>query len=74
MVEPVTSTDAYAWLRHYFRQRPDIGFWSAIMNVVLEPANPFTPNARRSPRPAFLFTAGLIAGAAGWFFYFNYTR
>ena len=62
------------WLKEYFRQRPDVGFWKAVANIVFDPPNPFKPEARRLPRPGFLFAAGLFASAAIWFFYFNFVR
>jgi len=73
MIERTTPNESYLWLKDYFKQRPDIGFWKAVLNIVYSP-NPFRPEARRLPRPGFLFSAGLLAFAIGWFVYFNFAR
>jgi len=74
MIERTAPNESYLWLKDYFKQRPDIGFWKAVLNIVLYPPNPFRPEARRLPRPGFLFSAGLLAFAIGWFVYFNFAR
>ncbi len=55
----------------YLRQRPDIGFRKAITNLILRPANPFNPEARRLPNPVVLIAAVALAAMAGCFIYFN---
>jgi hypothetical protein len=73
-MEPVTPNETHLWLRDYFRQRPDIGFWKAVLNTALYPPNPFKPEARRLPRHGFLFAAGLLTFAISWIVYFNFVR
>jgi hypothetical protein len=55
----------------YLRQRTDIGFRKAITNLILQPANPFDPEAQRLPNPVVLIAAATLAASAGSFIYFN---
>ena len=74
MAGRIASEEPRVWLADYFRRRRDLGLWKAVVNIVLRPPNPFKPDSQRLPRPTFLFAAGLLAFAAGWFFYFNFVR
>ena len=74
MPERVTPEQVHTWFKGYFRARPDVGFWKAIMDLILEPRNPFEPEKWRRPKLEFLIGAGLFAAAVGWFAYFNLTR
>lgn len=74
MVGRVTPKETHVWLEDYFKHRPDIGFWKAVVNIALRLPIPFKPEARRLPRPGFLFSAGLFAFAIGWFVHFNFAR
>jgi len=74
MPPPVAPRDVHAWVEEFLRQRSDIGFWKAVLNIALYPPNPFKPEAQRLLRFGFLFGAGLFAFAIGWFVYFNFAR
>ena len=71
MAERVTEGQVRAWFHEHFRQRPDIGFWKASLDLILEPKNPFDPDKRRQPKRGFLLGAGIVVVAVGWFAYFN---
>jgi hypothetical protein len=68
IVSPLEVTGMFVT---YLRQRPDIGFRKAITNLLLRPANPFNPEARRPPNPVVLIAAAALAATAGCFIYFN---
>lgn len=72
MANRITSQETRVWLEDHFRRQRNLGLWKAVANIALLPADPFKPESRRLPRPAFLFAAGLLVVAAGWFFYFNF--
>jgi hypothetical protein len=74
MAKRIAPEEMHVWLKGYFRQRPDIGLGKAIVNLALNPRNPFEPEAWRMPRRGFLFVAVPFALAAGWFLYFNFAR
>lgn len=74
MTVRTTPEKTYEWLKDYFQRRRDIGVGKAIANLVLNPRNPFEPEARRLPRPGFLFSACLFIFAVVWFLYFNVAR
>lgn len=74
MAKRITSGETDVWFKEYFRRRRDIGFWKAVADIALEPPNPFKREARRLPRPGFLFAASLFVCAGGWFLYFNFVR
>lgn len=74
MVKRITSDETQAWLKDYFRRRPDIGLGKAVVNLALNPRNPFEPEKRRLPRREFLFGAGMLLSVVAWFFYFNFAR
>ena len=71
MSDAVSTKSVYDVLRQYLRQRPDLGFAHAALDFVLEPLNPFDPEARRAPRPWFVVFALLVGALAGCFLYFN---
>ena len=62
---------AYLSLRQYLMTRPDIGALKALLDLALEPANPFDPKASRSPRRWFVLFSLLSALGVGCFMYFN---
>jgi hypothetical protein len=74
MSKRVSPEEAQAWVEEYLKQQADIGFGKAIANMILEPPNPFDPEARRRPKTGFVLAASLLAFAAGWFVYFNIVR
>jgi hypothetical protein len=58
-------------LCHNLRNRPDLGLRRAVADGVLEPANPFEPQAVRPPRRWFVLFCLLAALTVGCFVYFN---
>lgn len=69
---PYSSTKSvYLSVRQYLTSRPDVGSFKALLNLVLEPANPFDSQEARSPRRWFVLFS-LISGLGfGCFAYFN---
>jgi hypothetical protein len=74
MAERITADETQAWLKEYFGRLPDIGIGKAIVNLCLNPRNPFEPEKGRLPRRGFLFGAGMFLSAVAWFLYFNFAR
>jgi hypothetical protein len=58
-------------LRQYLTSQPDIGVLKALLNLALEPANPFYPKAARSPRRWFVLFSLLSIFGLGCFVFFN---
>jgi hypothetical protein len=71
MARPATVKEVRAALRRNIESRPDLGLWRAVVNAVLEPANPFDPAATRKPQRWFVLAGIVFLGALGAFFYFN---
>ena len=71
MTDPFTVKPVYNALSQYVRNRADIGAGKAMLDGVLEPANPFEPKAARPPRRSFVLLSLLAAMMIGFFFYFN---
>lgn len=68
----IRPEETHGWLKDHFAQQRDIGLGKAIVDVVLSARNPFETQARRSPRPGFVFGTCLFTFAIGWFLYFNF--
>jgi hypothetical protein len=66
-----SAKPAYSALRQYLISRPDIGEFKGLLNLVLEPANPFNPKAARRPRRWFMLFSLLSILGLGCFVYFN---
>ena len=71
MADPFTVKPVYSALSQYIRNRADIGAGKAMLDGVLESANPFDPKAARPPRRWFVLSSLLAAMMIGFFFYFN---
>ena len=71
MADPFTFKPVYSALSQYIRNRADIGAGKAMLESVLESANPFDPKAARPPRRWFVLLSLLAAMLIGFFFYFN---
>ena len=74
MPAPVSPSEIRAWIEKSLGQRPDFGFWKAVVNMSFEAPSPFDPRARRKPKIGFLIGAMLFAVAVGCFCYFNVAR
>ncbi len=66
--ESVLAEAEVAW-----RQRSDIGLRNRILNVLLDPRNPFDPKRRRAPRKDLVVIAALAVFALSAVIYFNLT-
>jgi len=71
MAEKVTMSEAQVWLKDYFRDRPELGLRTAILAMILEPANLFEPKKPRYPEKSFVLLAIWILGLLSVFVYFN---
>ena len=71
MADPFTVKPVFGALSQYIRDRADIGASKAMLDGVLESANPFDPEAARPPRRWFVLLSLLAAMMVGFFFYFN---
>jgi hypothetical protein len=57
----MNSKSVYSILRRHLRNRPDLGTGKAMLDTVLDPANPFDSRARRRWFVFFIFVAdGLL--------------
>jgi hypothetical protein len=74
MTTLIPPEETHGWLKDHFERQQDIGLGKAIVNIALSPRNPFEPEARRLPRPGFVFSACLFTFAISWFLYFNFVR
>jgi hypothetical protein len=71
MTDLFTIKPVYSALSQYIRNRADIGAHKAMLDGVLESANPFDPKAERPPRRWFVLLSLLAAMMIGLFLYFN---
>jgi hypothetical protein len=69
----VTASNINDAIRKQSAQAPDAGVWRRLANTLLEPPNPFNPNAHRRPRQDTVVLGVLIIAAVGLVFYFNIT-
>jgi len=71
MTDRFTLETVYHTLSQYIRDRADIGANKAVLDNVLEPANPFEREAARPPRRWFVLFCLVSALLFGCFSYFN---
>lgn len=74
MAQQLTPREVHAWFKEHFRERPEIGVCNAMLDLILEPRNPFEPEQRRWPKQGFLTGVGVALFALGWFCYFNFRQ
>ena len=55
----------------YFKTRPEIGFGKLLLDVALEPRDPFKPWEPRRWKKGFLAAVLVVCLAAAWFVYWN---
>jgi hypothetical protein len=72
--QPFKSKDVHAALCQYLRTRPDLGARKAVLDVALEPQNPFEPSAARTPRRWFVLLALIAMLLLASFAYFGNLR
>jgi len=71
MTKEFKQSEVRSCLRNYLTGRPDLGLGKAVWTVVLEPVNPFEPEARRRPRKAFVLAVLCLLALLGVFVHFN---
>ena len=71
MTKEFTQLEVRSLLKEYLKDRPDLGLREAALAVVLDPANPFEPEAPRHPRKAFLLAVFCLLALLGVFVHFN---
>jgi hypothetical protein len=58
----------------YLETRPEIGLTRFLLNLALEPQNPFKPDARRNFRKRFIVATVFSAVFIAWLVWFNVIR
>ena len=71
MAKEFSQTEVRSLLRDYLEDRPDLGLGKAALAMVLEPVNPFEPDAARPPRKVFVVVAFCLLALVCVFVYFN---
>ena len=71
MAKEFTQSEVRSWLSGYLNDRPDLGLGKAVLGLVLDPVNPFEPEAARHPRKAFALAVSCVLALLGVFVYFN---
>lgn len=71
MAERITPEEARTWFVAHMKRRPDYGFGNAILNLMLDPRNPFSVKGRREFKPRFLFAVAWLGIGAALFVLFN---
>lgn len=71
MAEELNRREVHARLRDYLKGRREFGLRTAVLHLVLEPPNPFEPEARRQPRKEFVLVVLWVLALGGVFAYFN---
>jgi len=72
MAKTVTAREIYTAIEQSLRGRPDFGLRKAVADGILEPQNPFEPDAARRPQRWFVLTCVAAAATVGCFLYFNF--
>ena len=58
----------------YFKSRPDIGFGKLLLDIALEPRNPFKPWEPRKVKKGFAAAVLFLLITCAWFGYFSLAR
>ena len=58
----------------YFRSRSDIGFLKMLLDLALEPRDPFKPWERRRWKKGFVSVLLFLLATLGWFGYFSLVK
>ena len=67
-------TSARKLFEDYFRSRPDIGFLKMLLDLALEPRDPFKLWERRRWKKGFVTVLLFVLAALGWFGYFSLVK
>lgn len=70
----ITPKEVDRMLRHYLRDRSDLGFWNALAVQAFEPQNPFDSPSRRKPRRWFVLFVVSSTAAVATFVYFTFVN
>lgn len=66
-----TTVEVHGRLIRYFSGRPDMGLDKMLLNLMLEPANPFDPKRRRKLKKGFVLVVLVGLALVATFVYFN---
>lgn len=68
---PVTADEVLAAFEAKMAQRPDLGVVNRVLNVLLDPRNPFEPERTRKPKMETVLFGMLFAVVVAAFLFFN---
>jgi hypothetical protein len=68
---PVTTSEVLAAFEAKMQQRPDLGVVNRVLNIFLEPRNPFEPGRTRKPKMETVLFGMLFALVVAAFLFFN---
>lgn len=71
MAKTVSLSEVRSLVRGHLRKRRDLGLGKLIVDLMLEPRDPFEPKKRRLARKAFVLIASSLLALAGVFACFN---
>ncbi len=66
-------TSSHQLFEDYFSSRPDIGFTKMLLDLVLEPRNPFKPWEPRKAKKGFVVAVLFLLVACAWVGSFSLT-
>jgi hypothetical protein len=66
-------TNSHELFKDYFRSRSDIGFLKMLLDLALEPRNPFKPWEPRKAKKGFVVAMLFLLIVCAWFGYFSLT-
>ncbi len=69
--QPTNRKEIACILRADISRRSDVGIGKAVLNLFLEPQNPFDARKRRQPRKLAILSALVLIAAFACFAYFN---
>lgn len=68
------SVGPFSNLAAYLEARPELGFRRMLLNLMLEPPDPFKPKERRRAKKGFVISAIFLMVVLAWFSWFNFVR
>lgn len=71
MNKQVTVKEVHEMLDRHLGNRSDLGLWSVVTTLVMEPKNPFETESRRKPRRWFVLFSIVSLATIGAFVYFT---
>jgi hypothetical protein len=66
-----SPTNSHKLFEDYFGSRSDIGFTNLLLDVALEPRDPFKTWERRRWKKGFVAALLFVLATLGWFTYFS---